>query len=334
MIIQSLVTALSTGLGCGTCCGSGVSASLFGYLTTHTGSLNHSFRAFLSFYLGKILAVAGVCLACSLLGRQILDENGSIGSFNIHVIVNILMIMMGVWFIIKWIRDRLHSGCESCHHCTSDPGTSWVSQIRSWIQTLAFRVKSSITTVVTLKGVGAQAAADAGIQVSMAAAGEINGVDAMAAAHEKSDVDAMAAARGKSGVDAMAAARGKSDVDAMAAAESTGVDVGDVRRKGKESVLKKSAVSYPALMAIGAGYGISPCAPLLMMAGYAATLAPVTAFLTGCLFAVASAFVPMLLLMFLTGILSSKLYKEIPQYIGVFRLISYILLIIIFAVTL
>jgi len=98
--------------------------------------------------------------------------------------------------------------------------------------------------------------------------------------------------------------------------------------------VKTTSVSYPALMAIGAGYGISPCAPLLLMAGYAVTLAPAAAFLTGCLFAAASAFVPMLLIMFLTGILSSKLYKEIPQYIGIFRLISYILLIIIFAVTL
>ena len=97
---------------------------------------------------------------------------------------------------------------------------------------------------------------------------------------------------------------------------------------------QRSGVSYPALIAMGAGYGISPCAPLLMMAGYTATLVPAAAFLSGCLFAAASAFVPMLLIMFLTGILSSRLYKEIPQYIGIFRLISYILLIVIFAVTL
>ena len=224
MIIQSLTTALSTGLGCGTCCGSGVNAFLFGYLSTHSGSIKRSFRAFLSFYLGKILAVAMVCMACSILGQQLLDEEGKIGGIHIHMIVNILMIAMGVWFIIQWIRERLHPGCSGCHHCASpaDP----------------------------------------------------------------------------------------------------------------EELQKKSRVSYPALAVMGAGYGISPCAPLLMMAGYAVTLSPASAFLTGCVFAAASAFVPMILLMFLTGILSSRIYKEIPQYLGIFRLISYILLIVIFAVTL
>lgn len=119
MIIQSLTTALSTGLGCGTCCGSGVSAFLFGYLSTHSGSIKRSFRAFLSFYLGKILAVAMVCMACSILGQQLLDEEGKIGGIHIHMIVNILMIAMGVWFIIQWIRERLHPGCSGCHHCAS-----------------------------------------------------------------------------------------------------------------------------------------------------------------------------------------------------------------------
>ena len=279
MIIQSLVTALSTGLGCGTCCGSGVSAFLFGYLTTHAGSLKHSFRAFLSFYLGKILAVAGVCVACSMLGHQILDENGNIGGVNIHVIVDILMIAMGVWFIIKWIRERLHPGCESCHHCASEPGNSGISHIRARVRVITSWLFPS-KTVLTLQ------TSQGGV-----APGDMDG-------------------------------------------EMVSVSARDIRTEDAKADPEKSGVSYPALIAMGAGYGISPCAPLLMMAGYAATITPAAAFLTGSLFAAASAFVPMLLIMFLTGILSSKLYKEIPQYLGIFRLISYILLIVIFAVTL
>ena len=230
MIIQGITAALSVGMGCGTCCGTGVSAFLFGYLTTHAKTMKHSFRAFFCFYLGKILAVAGVCLASSLVGRRILDESGSIGGIDLHFWLDLCMIAMGIWFVYKWIREFRHSDCETCHHCSSSAAPE------GKFHTLMKRLS-----------------------------GETKGVN------------------------------------------------------------------YPALTALGAVYGISPCAPLLMMAGYAATLSPLASVLSGSAFAMASALVPMLLLMLLTGILSSKLYKEIPQYINYFRLFSYLLLIGIFA---
>lgn len=229
MIIQGIATALSVGMGCGTCCGSGVSAFLFGYLTTHAGTMKHSLRAFLSFYLGKILAVAGVCLASSLVGRQIMDENGSIAGVDLHLWLDLCMIAMGIWFVYKWIREYRNPGCKNCHHCAGDQ--------------------------------------EAGEKLL-------------------------------------------SRLDGL--------------------VKENKGVNYPALTVLGSVYGISPCAPLLMMAGYAATLSPSAAALAGSAFAMASALVPMLLLMLLTGILSSKLYKEIPQYISFFRLFSYLLLIGIF----
>ena len=108
MIIQGITAALSVGMGCGTCCGSGVSAFLFGYLTTHAKTMKHSFRAFFCFYLGKILAVAGVCLASSLVGRRILDESGSIGGIDLHFWPDLCMIAMGIWFVYKWIREFRH----------------------------------------------------------------------------------------------------------------------------------------------------------------------------------------------------------------------------------
>ena len=229
MIIQGITAALSVGMGCGTCCGTGVSAFLFGYLTTHAKTMKHFFRAFFCFYLGKILAVAGVCLASSLVGRRILDESGSIGGLDLHFWLDLCMIAMGIWFVYKWIREFRHSDCETCHHCSSSAAPE------GKFHTLMKRLS-----------------------------GETKGVN------------------------------------------------------------------YPALTALGAVYGISPCAPLLMMAGYAATLSPLASVLSGSAFAMASALVPMLLLMLLTGILSSKLYKEIPQYISLFRLLSYLLLIGIF----
>ena len=226
MIIQSITTALSTGLGCGTCCGTGMSAFLFGYLTTHAKDMKHSFMAYISFYAGKILAVALLCTLSSFLGQQIIDENGYSGIINIHLIVNLCMIAMALWFIYKWFRNRKKHNCEKCNHSCTDSS-------------------------------------------------------------------------------------------------------GAVEAKILKTAGNSIAVSYPAMAIMGAAYGISPCAPLLMMAGYAISIRPAAAFLTGSIFALASAFVPLMLLMILTGVLSSRLYKEIPGYIDIFRLLSYIVLIVI-----
>lgn len=254
MVIQGIVTALSVGMGCGTCCGSGISVFLFSYLTTHAGSMKHSVLAFLRFYLGKILAVAAVCTGSSLLGRQLLDENGYLGNADLHVIVNVCMIAVGVWLVVKWIREKMHTGCEHCSHCTSaSDRTGRILQRISGI----FRKPETGTD-------GEQISADEG-----------------------------------------------------------GPAVAD----GKKP-------DHLALLTMGVLYGISPCVPLLMMAGYAATLGPVDAFLAGCIFAAASALVPMILLLFLSGILTSRIYREIPQYLDLFRLLSYLLLIVLFAVTL
>ena len=84
-LLQGTMAGASVGMGCGTCCGTGISAFLFGYLTTHTQGIRQSVRAFLSFYLGKVMAVTALCLTTSLLGTQILDEQGTL--FGIHPII-------------------------------------------------------------------------------------------------------------------------------------------------------------------------------------------------------------------------------------------------------
>lgn len=243
MVIQGIITALSVGMGCGTCCGSGVSAALFGYLTTHAGGMKHSLRAFVSFYLGKILTVAAVCMGSSLLGRALLQEDGSIGTVNVHQIADLCMIAIGIGMILRWIFEKRRKGCEHCHGCAGSSGR--LQRIRAFFGKW-FRTERREPEVETRKEPG-------------------------------------------------------------------------------------SRVSHFALAAMGAGYGISPCAPLIMMAGYAATLGAGAALLTGCVFAAASAVVPMIVILFLSGFLSSRIAKEIPRYIDIFRLISYVLLIVVFA---
>jgi ABC-type nickel/cobalt efflux system permease component RcnA len=63
-----------------------------------------------------------------------------------------------------------------------------------------------------------------------------------------------------------------------------------------------------------------------MMMGVATTLPLVTAALVGGVFAAASTLTPVLLMVLLSGVLSGKIAKEIPQQLQWFRLASYVLL--------
>ena len=95
---------------------------------------------------------------------------------------------------------------------------------------------------------------------------------------------------------------------------------------------KKS--NHAALIGMGISYGASPCAPLILMTGYAASLPLGYAALSGAVFAVASTISPMLFMLFISGVLAGKMYKEIPGYLKWFRLGCYILLIVLFSVSL
>ena len=85
-------------------------------------------------------------------------------------------------------------------------------------------------------------------------------------------------------------------------------------------------------VSMGLGYGISPCVPLILMTGYAASLPVGYAVLLGTVFALASTLSPMLFMLLMSGILAGKMYKEIPQYLIWFRLLCYITLIVVFSV--
>lgn len=223
LLLESMTTAASVGMGCGTCCGSGISAALYGYLTTHARDLKQSMRAFLDFFFGKLLAVVMLCCLAALLGRSVLDSDGRLFGLRIAVIVDILMIGMGLWLLIGWLRERFgHRFCHSCGHCSAD---------------------------------------------------------------EKTDL-------------------------------------------GTEKP------SSGLLLGMGFGYGISPCAPLILMTSYAATLPVGYAAALGGVFAAASTVSPALLLLALSGVLAGKMRREIPAYLTWFRLGCYVLMIVVFAVSL
>ena len=82
---------------------------------------------------------------------------------------------------------------------------------------------------------------------------------------------------------------------------------------------------------MGFGYGISPCAPMILITGYAATLPFAFAAVLGAVFAVASTISPVLFIMLVSGAIAKGMNKEIPQYLSWFRLGCYILMIVLFS---
>lgn len=216
LLLQGAAAAASVGMGCGTCCGSGMGVFLSGYLMTHAKNFAQSLRAFLSFYLGKLMAVMALCGATSCLGARLLDEAGCLFGVPVKAMVDVAMILLGLWLLVRWVLER--NGHCTCHSCGS---------------------------------------------------------------REPKPVDAR--------------------------------------------------VSVPVLWVMGVGYGVSPCGPLLMMLGYAATVPLGCALAVGAVFALCSAVSPMLLLLLLSGALAGRMYREIPQYLTWFRLGCYILLMIFFA---
>lgn len=71
---------------------------------------------------------------------------------------------------------------------------------------------------------------------------------------------------------------------------------------------------------MGFGYVISPCAPLILITGYAATLPLTFEVVLGELFSIASTISPVIIIMLLLGVLAKEMNKVIPQYLTWFRL--------------
>ncbi len=222
VFLESLTAAASVGMGCGTCCGSGISAALYGYLTTHMKNIKQSFIGFFDFFIGKLIAVISLCCIASAVGSNIIDEGGNVFGIKAAVIVDGFMLAMSIWMLIGWIRERTgHKSCKSCGGC---------------------------------------------------------------------------------------------------------------KEHTKKTEYRKS--NHAALIGMGISYGLTPCAPLILMTGYAASLPFGYAAMLGTVFALASTISPMLFMLLISGVLAGKMYKEIPQYLTWFRLACYVLLIGLFSVSL
>lgn len=85
---------------------------------------------------------------------------------------------------------------------------------------------------------------------------------------------------------------------------------------------------------VGLAYGATPCAPLLMVAGYAITLSIPGALLLGLVFALASSLSPTLVIFGLSGALSGKIRSQLGKAMPWIQLGVYILFLILAGVSL
>ena len=76
-------------------------------------------------------------------------------------------------------------------------------------------------------------------------------------------------------------------------------------------------------VAVGMAYGLSPCAPLLMVLGYAAALTVPAALMLGTVFALASSLIPALLILVLAGTLSTIITVQLGRALPWFQLAVY-----------
>jgi hypothetical protein len=79
--------------------------------------------------------------------------------------------------------------------------------------------------------------------------------------------------------------------------------------------------------ACGVGFicGTTPCTPLLLLIGYTVMLPLWESVILAFVFTAASSLSSMLFVVFIGGILSQKMYEEIPKYVSWIRLFCYIL---------
>lgn len=88
---------------------------------------------------------------------------------------------------------------------------------------------------------------------------------------------------------------------------------------------KQRSDRFIHMLVYGMISGMSPCASLLVVLGYASALSTVQAIFVGACFSLANSLVPLLLLVALTGLLSKEMFREIPYKIKYFQLATYMI---------
>lgn len=124
IVIPALTTAITVGLGCGTCCSPIISMFLSTYVISHANSVKKGVISFFSFFLGKLISISVLCAVAAIVSRQFIDADGYIGAFNLRLVAQIAMSVIGIVMAIKWGVENTapKKDCEGCHSCAKLKG--------------------------------------------------------------------------------------------------------------------------------------------------------------------------------------------------------------------
>lgn len=221
LILQSITTAFSLGLGCGTCCGTSMGVFLTSYIATHAKNIKKTSIALLLFVLGKLSAITSLCVTASIIGNAFIDKNGYIGNINVKKVMQMGVILVGVVLIIIWLKEHMkeksHNDCNKCSSKSNE--------------------------------------------------------------------------------------------------------------KACDSINNKDMQKWPPII-LGFIQGMMPCAPLIMIISYSIAMPILGAIIIAIAFCIANTISPALLLVLISGILSRKMYEEIPKYIDYVKLSCYVMFVV------
>lgn len=125
MFVIALTTAVSVGLGCGTCCSPIISTFLSAYVMSHSGGVKKGVLSFVSFFFGKMVSVSMLCMAAALFSRQFISDSGYIGSFNLRLFSQAAMSVIGVVLAVRWFLElKKQKKCGGCKECQKTVGKS------------------------------------------------------------------------------------------------------------------------------------------------------------------------------------------------------------------
>ena len=127
VIVPALTTAVSIGLGCGTCCSPIISTFLSSYVVSHSGGVKKGVLSFLSFFFGKMCSVSLICIVSAVTARQFIGRDGMIGSFNLRLFSQAAMSVIGVFLAVQWFLEwkavrKKHQTCGGCKECGKQKG--------------------------------------------------------------------------------------------------------------------------------------------------------------------------------------------------------------------
>ena len=97
-------------------CSPNVGIVLSSNALTYADSTKKAFVSYLSFYIGKLSAVAVLCTVTHIAGSGLAERIEKLSGSNVNMILKLTLVIVGVYYIISSLRNKklCSGGCASC----------------------------------------------------------------------------------------------------------------------------------------------------------------------------------------------------------------------------